>query len=311
MSIIRTTLLSVIIGFVAIERVAYVLHSMRGPSESLLTDRVNPRKVIMRIPEMKLIEPGVTFAIVTISKPNGSKSQLYVYLPSKPKREHLPCIFIAAAGSPLCTGVDLSPNDMKEHIPYVKAGFAVVAYSVDGAYTKKGGLKKAQAEFLESEAGLANYQAATHFAETQLHADAEQFIVAGHSSAGTLALELAGDRPEIKACIAYAPATDLMVHLSKSISSLEKMRPGAATYYKFLSPRSNIGGIDCPLFLFHSAGDKFISQDEFRAYAKAEQAIGAKVSVVETKIGDHYNSMLTTGIPAALKWLDQQHFTPR
>jgi hypothetical protein len=84
------------------------------------------------------IEPGVLFSEVSIqpgsaagqSQP-GHRGKFWLYLP---KGQHpagsLPCILIAGAGSNLITGMDLGDGDRREHLPYARAGFAVLAYEL-------------------------------------------------------------------------------------------------------------------------------------------------------------------------------------
>ena len=71
-----------------------------------------------------------------VAKPNGTAksvggaSKLWIYEPEGSEKR--PCILIAPAGSTLMEGMSLGEEDQDEHVPYVQAGFVVIAYSLDG-----------------------------------------------------------------------------------------------------------------------------------------------------------------------------------
>lgn len=78
------------------------------------------------LPQARALEPGILFHEVTIPSPS-SRMKIWIYLPEKPLRTPTPCVFVGPAGSPLFLGMDLGPGDQAEHLPYVRAGFAVVS----------------------------------------------------------------------------------------------------------------------------------------------------------------------------------------
>ena len=141
---------------------------------------------------------------------------LYFYLPPG---DHppgsLPCVLIAPAGSILITGMDLGEGDRKEHLPYVRAGFAVLSYSLDGHVPDRKAasdaqIRQASQEFLAAKAGLTNAKVALEWLTARVpEVDADRIYAAGHSSAGTLALLLAENEPRIKKCAAFAPRSDV------------------------------------------------------------------------------------------------------
>jgi hypothetical protein len=64
----------------------------------------------------------------------GHAGTMWLYLPERQSdTQSLPCVLTAPAGTPLVTGMDLGDGDVPEHLPYVRAGFAVLAYDLDGA----------------------------------------------------------------------------------------------------------------------------------------------------------------------------------
>ncbi len=63
----------------------------------------------------------------------GQGMQLFLYRTVTNAAPHsLPCVFIAPAGASIVTGMGLADGDRQEHYPWVRAGFAVVSYEIDG-----------------------------------------------------------------------------------------------------------------------------------------------------------------------------------
>ena len=92
----------------------------------------------------------------------GFAGKLWLYLPSGDHADQsLPCLLITAGGSSLLKGIHLSEYARAEQLPYVRAGFAVVAYELDGALpggrnASEAKMKEAMARFLIKAKALAN-----------------------------------------------------------------------------------------------------------------------------------------------------------
>ena len=191
---------------------------------------VAPPRGPWRMPEMPQLgdgtelEPGVRFYEVQLpgnkvpgqAAMPGHSGKLWLYMPEGEHRpKSLPCILIAGAGTNLMTGMELGDADRPEHLPYVRAGFPVLAYELDGMIPDpKPTDDRAWApyirSYLDAEAGLVNVRVAIEFARTRVPAiDPQRFIAAGHSSAATLALLVAENEPQLSACVAYAPVVDI------------------------------------------------------------------------------------------------------
>ena len=115
------------------------------------------------------IEPGIMLYEIRLRPdanrqppPPGQSGRLWLYLPKPPHGEiapkSLPCVLLAPAGSNLLTGMKLAADDRPEHLPYLKAGFAVLAFDLDGAEPNRRGDFPWQnmLAFLKSRSGLAN-----------------------------------------------------------------------------------------------------------------------------------------------------------
>ena len=128
-------------------------------------------------PAFRTLEPGVQFAEVQTGMGMTSGMKLWIYLPGDSTTRHnaasLPCVFIAPAGSNMLTGMDLEKGDRAEHIPYVKAGFAVVAFALDGWLTNRDNATDAQYStamrlFMASDGGVANGKKAIDYATAKI-----------------------------------------------------------------------------------------------------------------------------------------------
>lgn len=240
---------------------------------------------------------------------NGSGTQVWVYHPSTMKENSIPCILIAAAGTRMFHGMDLGDGDVPEHLPYVKAGFAVVAYSLSGPWpadpVTDAGVIKASTAFIQSQGGLNDAVAALQLAkEKHPFLNSSHVYAAGHSSAGVVALNLAQKLPLLRGCIAYAPAPDLEQRFgAKVISQLDTGIPGFRRFVEENSPFRNADKIHCPVLLFNALDDSKIPPVTINAYVERLQKAGKTVKHVEVPTGDHYDSMLNEGIPQGIQWI--------
>ncbi len=253
------------------------------------------------------IKPGIDRYIVTATC-RGRQTVLWVYLPSTVGANPLPCVLIAPAGTRLIHGSDLGDNDMPEHLPYVRAGFAVVAYELAGNMTDlhdPQGVFNAVRAYKDAEAGLENARAALDYIAARIpRIDRRRIYAAGHSSAGTVALDLAAHEPRIRACAAYAPACDLDKRVAHQVVvSFGKLIPDFAAYIHRNSPIANVATLHSPVFLFHADDDSNVPTADVDAFAATLRKTNGNVTYVKVPTGDHYDSMIQQGIPAAIHWL--------
>lgn len=262
---------------------------------------------------MRSLLPGVQFSELRLGIPSGTageQDRLYIYLPPGDHApESLPCVLIAPAGSNMLTGMALSEGDQAEHTPYVSAGFAVVAYELDGPVADLENCtvpeaRQAMRRFAAAMAGLVNARNALDYIAHRLpEVDPERVYAAGHSSAGTMALMLAEHEPRIKACVAYAPCSDPEAYYRGESVQLRMMLPGAFELLAHWSPRKNEEKLHCPLFLFHARNDSNVSYQETAAFADRLGQLGKQVTFESVSSGDHYDSMIEQGIPRGAAWL--------
>lgn len=229
--------------------------------------------------------------------------RIWIYKPEG-DAEKRPLVLVAPAGSPMYLGMSLSDEDMPEHEPYVRAGCVVVAYDVSGPEPSFGwGMSAAIRKFMESEGGVEDGRRALDYAlENIPEIDPSRVIAAGHSSAATIALQLARAEPRVKACVAYAPCVDTVEWLKSDLSELEDDAPGFRNFAESSSLLQNSSEWTKPCFLFVAADDGVIDPRAVREFARRSPGI----ELFEVPSGNHYDSMIVEGIPMALDWLREK-----
>jgi len=242
----------------------------------------------------------------------GHGGKLLVYVPTgKHKAKSMPCILITGAGSDLLSGMLLGEGDNPEQTPYAQAGYAVVAYELDGPSSDRGAdpseMKRAYEAFRASRAGLVNARNALEFALAKVpEVDPGQIYAAGHSSAATHALLFAEHEPRLAGVIAYAPAVNVPERFGPALRVFEMQLPGVVDFATQSSPHTHRQRLKCPTFLFHAEDDSNCPIAATRKFAEELKEQGTDVTLVTVATGNHYNSMISEGIPAAIKWLRER-----
>jgi dienelactone hydrolase len=267
-------------------------------------------------PAMRQLEPGVQFCEISRGDVSEAGLRLWLYLPGGANTPHppssLPCVLVAPAGSNLIVGMDLGDGDRAEQLPYVRAGYAVMAYELDGHVP--GGMqsatelqtRKAIRQFMRADAGQANAKAAIDYLLAKVpEVDPSRIYAAGHSSAGTLAVQLSVNEPRLRGAIAYAPCTDVEARLGSNLSKIDRAVPGARDFVRRNSPK-NLGPPRCPLLVFHARDDSNVPVAESESYAASHN----NVTLVTVATGGHHGSMITQGVPRGLAWLQSQGANP-
>ena len=237
--------------------------------------------------------------------------RVWVYLPkgTASSKTKLACVLIPPAGSRLFHGMSLGEGDQPEHLPWVAAGFAVVAFDLSGPVPEQmdtdAPLLKGAEEFRKARFGVDDGLAALDAALAKYpQLDPARLYVAGHSSAGTLSLQLAAAGKErFAGCVAFAPIANLGEHLKEALPSLDAALPGYAEALRQASPSAQVDAFACPVFLFHAKDDGNVSTAEITPFKDALLARGKTVEFVEVPNGGHYESMVEQGIPKAIAWV--------
>lgn len=161
--------------------------------------------------------------------------------------------------------------------------------------------------FRDARAGLDNARTALDFVLAKApNIDPTRIYIAGHSSAATLALLLAEHEPRIKACAAYAPVTDVEAHLAGAVRDLDRSLPGYRDFLRFSSPKTHADKLQCPVFLFHAQDDENVPIRHSTDFAALLKKTNSQVTLVTTRMGGHYDSMIDEGIPKGIEWFQQR-----
>jgi dienelactone hydrolase len=241
----------------------------------------------------------------------GHSAKLWLYLPDGDHApQSLPCIFIAGAGSNLITGMNLGDGDRAEHLPWVRAGFAVLAYELDGhlgnlqaAQTEE--IKEASTRFFGARAGLVNAHNALEYVLQKVpQVDPKRLYSAGHSSAGTMSLLFAEAEPRLAGCVAFAPVSDVERRLGPMLLRLlSPALPNLQTNVARYSPKHHESELTCPVFLFHAKDDSNVPVTESQECANRLKKLRKSVTLELVPTGDHYDAMVNEGISRAINWV--------
>lgn len=220
----------------------------------------------------------------------------------------VPAVFLAPAGTRLFHGNAISNGDNAEAVPYALAGMIAVIYELDGDLdsdqpTDKQ-VKAAMHAFRVSDAGFRNAEQAIDYAVTSIRGvDKNRIFVAGHSSAANVAIHVAANDPRIKGCAAFAACGDVLGRLGEIVPELEKMEKGEKDFLSRTAPINEIAKVKCPILLFHAEDD---SNVPFSDHERLSAKVGGRTDLLNIVVakGDHYDSMIKEGIPAAIKWFN-------
>jgi dipeptidyl aminopeptidase/acylaminoacyl peptidase len=192
-------------------------------------------------------------------------------------------------------------------VPYVREGFAVVAYEIDGPLPNQPtAAQEAEAieAFRSANAGVDNARAAIDYALAKVpQVDPQRIYVVGHSSAATLALQVAEQDERVAACVAFAPVVKVGDQLARVAEALDQRQPGAMDFLRQASPDTNVGRLKAPTLLFYATDDSRALTTTVAAFASELAKTNPNVKVVTVPSGGHYTSMIKNGIPAAIAWL--------
>ena len=264
-----------------------------------------------------LIEPGIMLHEIHLPPSGlpGHRGKLWLYLPSGALAGgSLPCVMITGAGSNLLSGAEIGEGSRPEHLPYVREGFAVLAYELDGNTDgdSDAEMRRGYDQFRAAQAGLVNARIALEFLLAKVPAvDRSRIFTAGHSSAGTLSLLFAEHEPRLAGSIAYAPAIDLEARFgSFTLIALGGKLPGLRDFVLKHSPKNHEAGYSAPVFLFHAEDDSNVPIATSRASVDRLKSLGKSVTLEAVPTGDHYDSMIQQGIPRAIAWLKSRAGNP-
>ena len=113
--------------------------------------------------ESAKLEAGVFFQAHIIKPPNLPPHKVWIYHPDPLPSNRMPLVVIPPAGGRFFSAPDLVLGDRPEHLPYVRAGFAVVSFNMQGAAPSDASnseLLMAASAFRAGQAGIENARSA-------------------------------------------------------------------------------------------------------------------------------------------------------
>lgn len=272
-----------------------------------MANRITPQEFPER-PALAEYKPGVKRAVIQLKGQGpGGDMTMYLYLPAGDRAAaSLPCVVIAPAGTTLLTGIGLEDGDVPEHLPYVQAGFAVLAYSLDGDKNAEG-FKEAMGEFKAAAGGVVNAMTAVDYLEKRVpEVDLKRVYAAGHSSAAAMALTAAACDDRIKGVCAYAPCVDVKAFHGSRLRLMDRLMPGVSDLAEVVSIGRYPQLMKVPVMLFYAENDEKPTICEgVEAFAKAIRSEGGDVTVSKVPSGGHYDSMMREGIPRGIHFLTE------
>lgn len=280
---------------------------------NVLTNRLTPppptAAAVAARPAPQIIDGSVElYDILLTGSGPGYPMHVNLYLPSgQHAPKSLPCVLIAPAGSGF-HGMVVSDSDRPEHLPYVRAGFAVVCYELSGspADLKKqqhtyGELVPPLKQFMAADGGMVNARHAIDYVVNHVpEVDSGRLFACGHSSAAVMALNLATNS-QIRACCAYAPPTDVEAWWNNP--TMEQLVPGFKSFATRNSPLRNAREIRCPVYLFHADDDTMVSLADNQRFADTMRATGGQITFDRVPEGGHYESMISEGIARGINFM--------
>jgi len=275
---------------------------------------------------LKVYPSGVRRYFVEINLPgqrHSGEMQFHVWIPAGEHAERsLPSVLVAPAGTNLLHGASLSRTDDydKETLPYAEAGMIAVMYSLDGGLPDNvtpgtpmamRALVEAYPKFATAAAGIANAVRAREFVLQKIETAApEKLHYAGHSSAANVALLTgAWPGPPIGGVIAYAGAYDLQARLADLTNdpAVYQMFGNLHTFVITSSPKRQVAGLRCPVFVFHARDDSNVPFQHAEEFVSELKQADKNVTFETVTSGGHYSPMINTGIPRAIAWIEKQH----
>ncbi len=219
-------------------------------------------------------------------------------------------VFIAPAGSILLTGKLISRSDYPECIPWAKAGYLVVLYSLDGSPDGLGHapnnaeLKDCFLSFAKSQSGLANFAYARAYVRTYIHeAERVPLITVGHSSASVVALLAAESGSRVGACVVFGTVPNLLHGLGANRVQLQAELPGLGEFLERYSPDNHLKELHCPLFVFHAEDDQVAPINRVEGFVEGARPFSSNLTFERVATGGHSDAMLRDGIPLAIQWV--------
>jgi dienelactone hydrolase len=267
------------------------------------------------LPETTLREtelgPAITLDIIEYPTPFG-KQVVWAYLPNVGRQAKLPAVFIPASGSSMLSGAPLSLTSRTEHLPFVQAGYVVIAYSLSGWVDPKGKTEspatiQAYTQFVSSKAGIENLKTVKELALNLFpFITRHQLFLAGYDSGASHVLVAGAHVKGFKAIAALSPYTDLTAYFKQGATVPDtSLYPNFDQFLSDYDPLQYCDVLITPTLLFQAEDDASWPWRTTELYAKRLRKSNAHMKWIHVPSGGHYDAVLEHGIPATISWFDR------
>jgi dienelactone hydrolase len=280
---------------------------------------------VKQLPGLGTIKNDPEVMVYQVAFPRATNvSRFLVFLPTQPAKPKLPCIFVAPSATAPLYGQTIDEETVVywHYINYVKAGYAVIAYDVDGYIDQIGRINETSLvtqpdkvvinslkAYKASDAGVLNAKLAIDYAVARLpQIDPDAMYTAGSGAGGTLSLMVAATDKRIKAAIAYSPTTDVPKQYGSLVETISKAVPGYKEFIDRSSPHHNIEKMNKPILIFHDDRLTETSLEDTTNFVALVKKNNPLISLTHDQDKEFPNGdgMTSTSITQAIEWLNTQ-----
>ena len=244
----------------------------------------------------------------------GVGGRLWVYVPpGKHPPRSLACVLMAPDRYSPLVGTALNELDEDKQIPYVKAGYVVVAYEIDGRndaeFSDDVGHKRQFEAFKNSCGGVVNARNALEYALHRIpEVNPRKVYAYGMGFGGTTALLFAAHEPRLAGVLALEPIVDTPANLGAVILRAGSVnQPDLVDFATQNSPHTHVARVKCPVFLFFEDEKlPLIAPQIPQAKVFVNQLKKAGTDATLTIVEAEFNGRKDEGIPPSIEWLKKQ-----
>jgi dienelactone hydrolase len=261
-------------------------------------------------PALSLLQPGVEHGQIVLNSPTGLPMKL-AYL--RPVRDRpyldaaLPVVLSAPPRVDATTGVSFDTLFLDDYTPWVRAGYAVVVFEIDGPLDLEkpsiDSLLNSNRLFLAADGGLVNYRAARGYIAAALpEIDLSRILVVGDAASGSLALRCATE-PGVRGVVAFSPRVAIRQSLSSDvIDAISFDVPGFESFVHRIDPASFAPQIRVPAFLLAARDDALLDAATVEAFAQRLKDNHTPTQLIVLDRGGQTSALTLDGIKLAIEW---------
>ena len=258
---------------------------------------------------------GVRKYVIDLSTTNpgstvpGHQGTLWVYLPDQQTAlPPYPVVISAPWGGTQVSGVPLQERHQEGHLAYAKAGYAVVAFSVDGAEPESLEDATGWPAFAASYAGAVNAHNAWRYATGHLpEANPDRIFMEGFSGGGDTALLYATQQPELDGvALINSAGLGCWFQSGPLLARLSKEREGFYDVCTQTSPMAQLDKLTVPTLLFANEDDKRIPRMYVKTLHRHAEAAGAPATFyLAPSGGNHEQAWREQGLEYVANWFSE------